>query len=225
MERMGQDRQRIMKILVAIPFLSGGQSSKQAIDSIVTADIFALNNGADKEVVDVLNEYQFHKRVDLANNSYVNNAWNMFLEYFLKSDYERLIIMNNDLILCPNWQDICESIWSIHPDTIIIPNTGTSNWGGKVTSGTAGVFITLNKKQAHMVYPIPDYIKVWYGDDWIYSILRAFYDTIVIPTVKAFHYGSTSIKTKDIFDLIEEDKKVWALRGEEDIKKRIKELQ
>ena len=215
-----------MKILVAIPFLCGRESSYETIKALGEVDIFALNNGARDEVIDVLNRFKFHKRVDLSQNIYVNPAWNIFMKYFLESDYDRLIIMNNDLVVCKEWKEVCDMVWTENPDTIILPNLSENgeSVGGKVTSGTPGVFITLNKKQSEMVYPIPDYIKVWYGDDWIFSILRAFYDTIIISDMKARHYGSMSIKEQDIFDQIDKDKIEWASKGQKDIEERIKQI-
>lgn len=215
-----------MKILVAIPFLCGGLSSKETLDSIKGTDVFALNNGADKEVVDVLDQYQFHKRVDLPDNIYVNPAWNIFIKYFLDSYYDRLIIMNNDLTMGEGWKEVCEKHWETNPHDVVLPDLTEDKElrSGKVDGGTPGVFITMNRKQAGMVYPIPDYVKVWFGDEWIFKILRSKYDTIILHGLKAKHYGSTSIKTPDIHYQISVDKIRWKQWGDKDIQERIKKL-
>jgi hypothetical protein len=89
-----------------------------------------------------------------------------------------------------------------------------------VNSGTAGVFIVMSRKMAEIIYPIPEYIKVWFGDNWIYDTLRGLgYRTAVCSDLKAFHYWSKNVSiVKGISQLIEQDKEVWRDRGEKDMR-------
>lgn len=200
-----------MTILVGIPCLFGSIHTKQSIDSVINdAEVLLIDNGAEQSVKDVISGYNCHK-IHNKENIYVNPAWNQILEFFLKNDYyDSLVIMNSDIIMEKGWSDVLKKA---ETDIIAVPNLGNAIENVEVYSGTPGVFIHLNRKQSEIVYPIPEYCKVWFGDLFIYSILRALgYKTIVFNELKASHYhnGSQNVsRVKGISEIIEEDKRQW----------------
>jgi GT2 family glycosyltransferase len=209
-----------MKILVAIPVISGAEHTKMAIDSVVgEADVLVIDNNAD-DLTKLVLLREHIAVIENDKNEYVNFAWNQSIYYFLESDYDTLIIMNSDLIMQPGWSK------KLDQSQICIPTDGSHIEDVVVTEGTPGVFIHLNREMAEIVFPIPDdYIKIWWGDYFTYEVLRRLgYQTVVKAGLIANHYngGSQSVNiVPDKESIIEQDKANWALRGEADIDKRV----
>ncbi len=211
-------------ILVAIPVLTGPDHCKAAIDSVFQKEgvqVLILDNGSDASVKEMLKQYTsqpicFER---FPQNIFVNPVWNVAMRIFLNSSYERLIIMNSDLIMQDRWSEVVRNRWAVNPHEILLPvmdelrevDVAVSN-RQVATEGTPGVFITLNKKQAEMVYPIPEDIKVWFGDLWVFTILRELgYQTVIPENLLAKHFWSSTVsRLPGISEIIEEDKIQWA---------------
>jgi glycosyl transferase family 2 len=201
------------KILTAIPVLYNGDICYRCFHSVISeSDILIIDNGSDPDVKDAIEKIQRIStitKIVIRNkeNIYVNAAWNQALLFFLMSDYEQLIIMNSDLIMSPTWSH------GLVDGVSCIPNDGAEFEDKEVFEGTPGIFIHLNKAMAKLVYPIPDEIKIWFGDLWVYTILRNNgYKTIVKAGIVAehFHGGSQSVqKLKEFQDIIAKDKFEW----------------
>jgi hypothetical protein len=218
-----------MKILVGIPCLFGAEHTKQAIESVINkqdVDVLLIDNGAEQSVKQVLAYYKQKGAVVIRNeqNIYVNPAWNQIMQYFiLLSQYTHVVIMNSDLIMQKNWAEVLKNRWSENPDEICLPIMDVSKElvegsvniqispAQRVYNGTPGVFITLSRKQVEMIYPIPERCKVWFGDNWIYDIMRALnYPTVIPENLLSHHYWSQNVsKVAGISEIIEEDKKQW----------------
>lgn len=178
------------KILVGIPVLYNGSVCLKAFKSVIDeADLLIIDNGSDADVKEVINkmlsEYQFTTRVNVipySKNIYVNPAWSVILEYFLESEYEQLVIINSDLIVQPGWSKYLEdNVWCI-------VNGGTYSVDTEVFEGIAGVFINFNKEMARLVYPLPESLKIWYGDTFIEKkFKKAGYKMIVKAGLLADH--------------------------------------
>ena len=240
-----------MQYLVGIPCLYGAEHTKESIESVVhkeNVDVLLINNGAEDSVKKVINFYNKNKEnvsiVNFPENIYVNPAWNYIIDFFLtiRDKYNYLCIMNSDIIMQKQWNEVLNYLYkTTNYNDVLIPtqlqdktlvdkdiNIKDSRFQG-VFSGTAGVCILLSRKQAEIIYPIPDYIKVWWGDYWIYNILRKLgYNTFVVSNLLAYHWsgGSQTIqKIPGISALIEEDKVQWELHGEIDIQKVVDRIQ
>lgn len=218
-----------MKYLVGIPCLYGAGHTKEAIESVVNeqdVSVLLIDNGAEEEVVKIINHYSTMDNVFVIHNEeniYVNPAWNQIIEFFLKSDSDYLLIMNSDLVLHDYWK-MCIGIYlNANPDIIPVPvisndksilNTKEKMYpeATEVFEGTPGVLIIINKEQAKHIYPIPEAIKVWFGDNWIYEGLRKLgYKTMVLSSLISYHSGSQNVsRVKGISEIIEQDKIEWA---------------
>lgn len=218
----------MIKILITIPCLYGPEHTDKAIASVCKEELLLIDNGAECSVKDVLKKYNKLDNVTIIHNQenmYVNYAWQQAIDYFLEhKEYTHLIIMNSDLIMHNSWDDVLKNRLKQKLSEIPIPVVKEdSNLLFDVdmnitdnieipTSGTAGVFIVLNRKQVNIISPIPyNDIKVWFGDNWIYDILRNVgYVTVIPDNLLSFHYISQNIqKVKGISAIIEEDKKNW----------------
>jgi hypothetical protein len=208
-----------MKILVGIPVIAHAEITRLAIDSVVgESDVLVIDNNADATTKLMLMREDISV-IENEENIFVNASWNVFLDVFLKTDYDTLVIMNSDLIMQPGWSEKLDS------NQICIPTDGTHLEDVVVTEGTPGVFIHLNREMAKIIYPIPDYIKVWFGDLFIFSVLRRLgYQTVVKAGLIVNHYNGGSLSVNIVPNkeaIIEQDKANWALYGERDIEERI----
>jgi len=216
-----------MRLLISIPCLYGPIHTNEAIESVVNtpAHLLLIDNGAEPKVKQVLEVYSKRDNVTVVSfpeNVYVNPAWNHAIDFFLDHEFTHLILMNSDLIMHFDFYDTLSYLVEENEDFIGIPNIIKNRkelaWplaGGsreQVLSGTPGVFVMMNQKQAHIVFPIPKEILVWFGDNWIYTILRKLgYKTFVLQDLKAFHYWSATVnKVVGIGELIEQDKLSWS---------------
>jgi GT2 family glycosyltransferase len=219
-----------MRILVAIPCLFNAEATRNAIQSVCNkpnVDLLLIDNGAPADVKHVIHYFRnlFANITFIHNptNVFVNPAWNQAMNHFLqKPEYDYLIIMNSDLVMQKNWSEVCMKRWEVNPDDMLLPVIQESRIlpesinveyteATEVFEGTPGVFISLTREQAHIVYPIPSEIKIWFGDNWIFSILRGLKTKTLIPkNLLSFHYWSQSVqRVEGISEMIENDKKQW----------------
>ncbi len=231
-----------MKILVAIPCLTGAAHVKEAIDSVIgkeNVDVLIFDNGAEADVKAVIASYEDRPGIltgGCGENIYVNPAWNKFLDFFIRhTNYSHLIIMNSDLIMQKDWDIVLKKRWEINPNEILVPvitqdkglmSADISTDPGKfqtVTEGTPGVFITIPRHLAARCYPIPDSILVWFGDLFIYSIFRTLgYPTIIPENLVSYHYWSQTVqRVTGISEIIEKDKLAWENSAKFEINNRI----
>lgn len=199
-----------MKILVGIPVLYYPEICKKAIDSVINeADVLIINNSQDIEMRRMFIQYdnRVHFRHNLSNH-YVNRSWNEILETFLNSEgYDQLVIMNSDLIMQPGWSKYLEeNVWCI-------VNGGSYKVNTEVFEGIAGVFINFNKEMARLVYPLPEKLKIWYGDTYIEKkFKKAGYKMIVKFGLLADHVhgGSVTVRQLPEFqEIIKQDMIEW----------------
>lgn len=213
-----------MRALVGIPCLYNGDTCLKAFKSIIDeADLLIIDNNANTDVKKVFIEFDNKAHfIHNLDNKFVVYAWNQILEFFLNSHYEQLVIMNSDLILQQGWSQYLEN------NVSVIPCEGTLKEDEQVFKGTPGIFITLNKPMAKAVYPIPNEIKLWYSDEWIYTILRELgYKTIVKHKLVGWHFhgGSQTIGIlPNKSEMIEADKIAWTEIVEPIMWERIAEL-
>ena len=234
-----------MKLLVCIPVIYSAEVFRECLTqyiNIPNVDVFIWQNGAEPDVKKVCDEFRrdhgFKVRYNKVND-YVNPTWNEFIRYFLDSDYDYLCIANSDLTLQNSWATTLKARWKKYPDDILIPKiTDDKTLMYKPvmmcsqetlypTEGTAGVFITLNKKQAAAVYPIePPQMLVWFGDNFLYGILRSIgYRTVILDNFIAYHHTSTSVqRVEGISAIIENDKDIWNEVGQYAMQDRINKL-
>lgn len=218
------------KILICVPIILNADVAREAIKQIVDqkdVTVVLCNNGGDQHIKNVINEFALKPDVSVwtrSQNVYVNPIWNDFIEYFLiKDEWDHLIIMNSDLTLQKDWAEVVKNRWEKRPHESLIPQVLDDKnlmfidekteyaHGIQAYEGIPGIFITLTKKQAGMIFPLPKECKIWFGDTWLYSILVALGEKVVSPeNLKAFHHHSTSVqKVPRAYEIIEEDKIAW----------------
>jgi len=202
-----------MRILVGIPVIYCEECVHQCLESLKGQDveILIIDNDATPTIKEIIQSYP---KIVNEENIYVNPAWNQIMKTFLNSNYDKLIILNSDMIL---EKDVIEKIKRIDVDTdktIILPNVSDhhiSEGVREIDWGFPGIMIVLSRKMCELVYPIPESLKLWFGDDWIYKRLKKNgYNLRVHYNIKARHSGSRSIASlKEASEIIEQDKINW----------------
>lgn len=215
-----------MKPLIVMPAVKNVHVTREAIDSVINqdADIILCANGADEDIIALFEEFKaFSPRVTVwiePVNIGVNPVWNKFIDYFIKSDYTHLGILSSDVIMQSQFLDVLRNRGDrndmpipteVNKDVVRLPIDPNGLKGTTADAGLNGIFIWLNKKQAKWVYPIPDEIKLWYGDNWIHFICRLMNNpTVILENFRAFHGGSVTLKAMETTSaLIESDRSYW----------------
>lgn len=218
-----------MKILVGIPVLSGYDHTKNAIESVLSqknVDLLIIDNGADLDLKALFILYSQDERVTIISNPenrYVNPAWNQIVRYFLASlRHDYLVIMNSDLLMNKDWSRVLLNRFITYKNESYLPNViedrtlvdqdvSMESVCQEVTGGVPGIFITLTKEQAKLIYPITEDCLIWYGDNWIYDILRGCgHKTVILNNLIAHHGLSQTVsRLIGIDKLIEFDTKLW----------------
>lgn len=233
------------KILVGIPVVSGYKHTQDAINSVVNkpnVHVLIIDNNATDDVKELFKSYKCldnFKVIVNEKNVYVNPAWNQIIDFFLQSDCEILCLMNSDLTLQNNWHEVLRYWYYFKDKCSFVPTLVTDcvkverlkhvdAFGGiptKLDNGIAGVFITLNKLQCEIVYPIPSGIKVWFGDNWIYNLLRGVgHNVYAVDNLIAFHGLSQTIdRVEGVTEIIESDKVQWDINTKFKLEKLIHE--
>lgn len=237
---------KMNKVLIAVPCLYNADVCYQSIQSVlnrVDINILILDNGADQDVKDVIEKFKKYPNVIVMHepiNIYVNMGWNKFIKYFLDHpEYDHLVLMNSDLIMNHNFHHVLKNIWNSYPELILVPTLTdkdtlkkkvdiNSHFFKVVDEGIQGVFITLSRKAAKMVYPIPSEIRLWWGDTFTYTLLNEVLgkgSICVVDTLLAHHTGSETIKRlPEMQEILDQDAKNWKNIVEPLLKERIKQL-
>lgn len=216
-----------MKPLIVMPAVKNAHVTREAVDSVINhdVDIILCANGADQDIIDLFYQYKTLKpeRVTVwiePVNIGVNPVWNKFVAHFLTTDYTHIGILSSDVILQRQWLEYLE-LWQgsrtqlicieVDKDKVKEEVDVTDINTTPVTEGTNGIFIWLTKEQARIAFPIPEQIKIWFGDNWIHEKLRkAGHPTVIHHNFRAFHGGSVTLKAMDTTSaLIEQDKIEW----------------
>ena len=224
--------------LVGIPAYLGVGHTIEAIESAQSenSEVLVIDNNSEKGIKDYIYSHDNLKVITNEKNEYVNPAWNQLMEYFLEhKEYDVLCIMNSDLILPPKWDKALDLFYDFMPNNAIPVGTTiddktkisecdlTKVEVNAVDGGIAGIFICLTRKQCEAVYPIPHYIKIWWGDNWCFEVLRMLgHKTFIYENLKLYHAVSQNVsKTEGISALIEIDREMWNTHSEQDKKNRV----
>lgn len=240
---MGENR-KMSKILISVPCLYNADCCSQSIQSVLNRhgiDLLLMDNGSDQNVKNVLEKFKEYDNVKVIHepiNIYVNPAWDKFINYFLDhTEYDHLVLMNSDLILGHDFHHVIKTIWKTFPEHILVPEIVDRDilkekvpldiyTFQQIHSGIAGVFITLSQRQAMLISPLPPEIKIWHGDEYIYNILNAIGEAIVIPSnLRAHHVGSETVKRlPGLQEILTQDKENWTTIVKPKMEEKIKQL-
>ena len=83
----------------------------------------------------------------------------------------------------------------------------------EIPGGFPGIMIVLSKEMCKAVYPIPNGLKLWWGDVWIFAKLQKLNYTLnIYSEMEVIHIngGSRSVfNLPNYTKIIEEDNVIW----------------
>ena len=188
-------------------------------------NILLFDNGSDPSFEDISNKFRIRYHRERIN-IYVNPAWN---NIFTMEDCHYLTLLNNDcFILTPSYfEDILPHM---EKNKFGISSCKTRNISKFKSSAfktkdyfyfpneiktlifnnharRQGWLMTMNLKiYKTLDYQIPDYLKLWYGDDWIWSqFIKNNIKTAVYKNRYAIHIKSSSISSRSMQDIVKAD--------------------
>lgn len=206
-----------MRLSIIIPVLNEYWYTDQILREIKDKTIWEY------EVILLVSWYDYttpdlSERVDkfirLDKDKWVNWAWN---EWVKLSEWEYIAILNNDILL-DHWWDEKLIKWL---DWYKLSSPMYTCWDieRKWTKFKNNRYNTENicwhcyvmRKDDWI--DIPDWIKIWFWDNWIYKYIE--WKQNCIEDIIIHHFESKTIKSGDFIDIINErlfiDKKNWYL--------------
>ena len=196
---------------------------KQIRKSGCNDHILFFDNGSNPSFEKLIDDPNFSYHWE-KNNIYVNPAWNKIFD-LVSTRY--LTLLNNDCFI-ETQNYFGEIIPDMEKNNIILSSCKTKNipyynvivqyifkmkyyrFKNSILSFSSesrrqGWLMTLNlDKYKKLDYKIPEYLKVWYGDDWIWSqILLNDLNSVIYTNRYALHVRATS--TSKIPDIIQSD--------------------
>lgn len=209
---------RLMKVLVGIPVFRVANLVARCLRSVenTPADILAIDNAADRDVEDVLYDFDVNVIVNKVNG-FCNGAWNQILEYGIDKNYDLIGLGSSDAALHPGWYEAITQRAASFPKEIVLPSIGepvsAPDWtlAEHPTGGVPGYFSFLPLEAARAVFPIPRGLKHWFGDQYMFEKLRALgWKIAILKEVRAYHCQSAiTVNTPEAYQVIEQDIKTW----------------
>lgn len=203
------------RVLCGIPCFRIAEQVGRCLGSLVSTptDILSIDNAADEDVKQVLKHFKGRIKIIHSDvNLYCNGAWNRILEYGLDQNYDVIALGSSDVTLGNGWYDVLQARASAFLDEIWLPRIGEPSEGVEyVHEGVAGFFSFLPRKAVDIVYPIPHGLRMWFGDQYCFELLRKHgYKVTILNALKAQHeWSSVTAATPEAYAVIEQDKLEW----------------
>lgn len=159
------------KISVVIPTIWRGNNLPEFLNRLEkinrVGEVIIIDNEPDKRNMD-LTIYNKVRHIEMSENIYVNPAWNLGTELakfdtvalgqddiLLQLDFLNDIIIEDSTII--GIDESCYKSECLYAPKVV--DAQSRNWG-------FGTFILYNKSSYHV---IPNELKIWYGDDFLFK--------------------------------------------------------
>jgi glycosyltransferase involved in cell wall biosynthesis len=217
------------RIFLGVPCLAEDQDTLvRALRSFAESDVevVAIDNGATPAVKAALAEVTDIRVIHNPTNVYVNPAWNQLARMFLESAADVLVLANADLVAGPGWsQSLLARLehtkkreWWVGVGVATEADvTRTATISAQSTDNpthTAGAFFALPREAVAIAFPIPEELRIWYGDTWIQTALTAAGFTMTtLKGVVAWHAGKVSSnQVPELAGVVAHEKIMWESR-------------
>lgn len=158
-----------------------------------------------------------------AHGFYVNDAWNFGIQ---ESDAEYYLLLNDDILMDRHVLETAVDQMEKHKDIALLTvatqnNVNIDNYekidhrgaspdlSPKLPNNRQGWLMIGRKKQWE---PIPEGLKLFYGDDWIYHKAKKKGQIRILSKCVVSHFQSSSVNKNigRLRPIIKEDEKCWA---------------
>ena len=162
-------------------------------------ELIIIDNGSSQETKELLKKYKDIIVLTYPKNRYVTEPWNSWIS-IARGDY--VMVCNNDITL-QEWIDI-ELIknydWKIQSPLI------KQHWETKpkyYANNINGTCWLIKKSDFHT--PIPEGMKIWYNDDWLFFT----YGTNWVTSTEVEHWWSQTVNSIHHNPITSHDKEVF----------------
>lgn len=169
---------------------------------------FCLDNGSSDGSLQYLSGLKINPMVILKNreNESLSKSWNRVLKAGLEAGADVLCLSNNDVIVGPGWLDAIMVQVKFGEKAYWLPNGSVPEKDfdqtvkskpktGKTYHGRAGWCLFFKKETVSEFLPIPEELRLWYGDDYIHWKLKAAgYRCLTVDDCYAYHYISKTVQ-------------------------------
>lgn len=219
--------------MIAICMIAWNQieSTRRLLDSVARnshrhrLEFFLLDNGSDDgRTFDYLKSVNPSFLGRNPENRSIYEGWNRVLRAALEKNPELLCLISNDVEVGPRWLDAVVREASMPGKRYFLPNAclKPDRWpveaertiaelSGRCVPGRAGWCLFLGPDTVREFLPIPEDLRLWYGDDWIHHRLaKAGYECAIILDCLAWHHTSTTFyATPGYVEIVARDREIW----------------
>lgn len=202
-----------MRVLVGIPCFRLPDLTRECLKALEgPATVVAVDNAADRGVKEMLKGLPSVHVLVSETNGFCNGGWNRIMEYGLHGCFDIIGLGCSDVVLDVGWYENLLR-HAERPNEVWIPALGDEAKDAPKTvhGGLPGYFTFFPRKAIESVYPIPDGLRQWFGDQYMYEKLRReSWSTVILNDVRATHRQSAvMMATPEVYEVIEQDKIAW----------------
>jgi glycosyltransferase involved in cell wall biosynthesis len=214
-------------ISIILPVFNVSAFVKSTLESIFETtyhpfELIIIDDASDAPTQDFINSlvvdenYSRCKRLEKMRNNkqeWVNFNWNKGV---LLAEGEYIAILNSDVILSKNWD--YHLSWYLDEFTITCPYEHSKRYKKPYTLDPfiakycpdmiKGACFMFKKSDVPHLFPIPDEIKHWCGDNWIADKANELQGVKFVDKATIYHYTTRSgaiVKPQDYTDRIRKD--------------------
>lgn len=183
---------------------------------------FFVDNGSTDDTYDYLCSIAGAHIIRNATNLGCNPAWNQLLAAALAEHPTMIVLANNDIKVAPGWLDPIVRELAKNDQRYFLPNgdlhnddtldddarAGAEKFAGQTLPGRGGWCIFFPPEAVKAFMPIPDALKLWYGDDYIHEVLkRKGYRCESVMDSFVLHYLSKTVEVvPNKVQIVEQDR-------------------
>jgi len=217
--------------MIAVAMLGWNQVeyTRSAVDAIEKNseghDLYwvLVNNGSHDDTRNFMNSVGGKKRViHNPENTGVTHGWNQALASALESGADVIALVNNDTLACKGWLEPVVRELAKNDKRYFLPNGNVRidhleedaarlvrDEAGKTSPGRSGWCLFFRPEAVRLFHPIPEAMRLWYGDDYIHWVLQEKhgYRCQTLHDSCVYHYVSKSFYAyKGYADQVARDK-------------------
>ena len=202
------------KVAVCVPCWNNLKYTRMMVESVKRNSdghqvyfVFLDNGSSDGTSAFLSSQPGVAKLIQKPTNVGVNPAWNELLTEALVHGPDVVCLANNDILVGPGWLDAMSIEITKNDKRYFLPNGQFKNsrtfdkdvrhalprLSGSVQA-RGGWCLFFHPSAVPLFHPIPDEIKLWYGDDWIHHHLgKNGYRCEALQATCCLHFVSKTI--------------------------------
>lgn len=198
------------KLSIVVPVYNQAKHTEKMLDSLVNIkvehEIIVIDNGSDRQTVELLNKYENIVRLRFPVNQFVTKAWNVGVSI---ARWEYILVCNNDIII-PEYADL--RMIEEYDGRIVSPMIKNVWQDVEIRHDTNINGTCWLMKREDWKEDIPETMKIWYNDNWLFHAYGTkWIDDVVVThiwsaTVNSFNHNPITSQDREEFIKIKKEK-------------------